>query len=268
MKLLVTRCLSCLLKHKVIVAMFLFLLLTLSAVIPGQIPGVLDLCCLIIQGELEANRMIAELEIAAPLKTINEIYNRLMQFEQEIYSVASLDAIKVFLSSVGEIVGQWKAVLSVPVRSATLPNSIALENSLLSLAKPLNLPVEYDTLFGTLPNGIDASSRMRHNLDMADSAVKVSLTNATLLNSLVTVQLNAADDIESKISATTGPTAPMLEAESSAWLIRSSGFLERSILEMSRMRSLAVSHAVAQMKMQAIRARVTGIDINSLNRTP
>jgi hypothetical protein len=237
MKSPIARCLSCLSKHKVLVVMFLVLLLTLSAVIPGQIPGVLDLCCLIIQGELEANRVIAELEIAAPLKMIIEIHDRLMQFEQEIYSLASLDAIKVFLASVGEIVVQWKAILVTPVKSATLPNSIALENSLLSLAKPLNLPVEFDTVFGTLPNATDTSSRMRHSLDMTDSAVKVSLTNATLLNSLVTVQLNAADDIEGKISSTTGPTAPMLEAESSAWLIRSSGFLERSILEMSRMHS-------------------------------
>src|SRR5207249_5439023 len=108
------------------------------------------------------------------------------------------------------------AILVTPVNSATLANSIALENSLL-LSKPLDLPVRYDSLFGALPNTIEASSRMRYILDMTDSAVKVSLRNAALLNSLVTVQLNAADDIEGKIGSTTGATTPMLEAQSSAW---------------------------------------------------
>src|SRR3989442_14870803 len=115
MKLPMTKCFSFLSQHRIPAARFLLLLLLIPAVIPGQIPGLIDLCCLIIQGGLEANRVIAELEIAAPLKTINEIHDKLLQFEQEIYSLASLSAIKSFLGSVGTMISSWKAILVKPV---------------------------------------------------------------------------------------------------------------------------------------------------------
>jgi hypothetical protein len=77
------------------------------------------------------------------------------------------------------------------------------------------------------------------------------------LDALADVELAAADQINQQIQNAAPGSAPILEAQASAWLVRANAYTQSAMAELIRVRSVDLANSGAQLKFSAT-------DVNTL----
>ena len=213
-----------------------------------------DPCCAIITAGLNTISGLLKNVVAAPLSSIQQIEQQVASHEQSV--VWPDAAIGQARGMVVQAQGQFRQMTQLyrlPVASATLPTPQRLEQTLLS-ANAQNVgqvSQNYTSLYGPVMAPEDAPQPVRDLVDMTDAESQAAMKKAVEIDALADLELQAADQINQQLQSAAPGSAPIIEAQTGAWLVRANAYTQSAMAELVRVRSVELANAGGQLKFSA-----------------
>src|SRR6266567_8103492 len=231
------------------------LILVLALVVPRPVKSqFLDPCCAILSAGLATISSTLSSVIGGGLNSILSVDQTIQNFEQSVVWPQQLIAqAQALVGSLQGVFRQIESVLNNPVNSATLPSSQQLEQILLSrdAGQIPNTGANYTAVYGQLPTPTQASPQSRNLMDMADAVAQDAMKRAIEIDNLADLELQAADQINQNIQGAAPGSAPILEAQADAWLVRANAYTQAATADLMRVRAAALADASADLKLGA-----------------
>jgi hypothetical protein len=155
------------------------------------------------------------------------------------------------------------------VNSATLPAPQQLEQILLSAdANQIGrTSASYSVVYGPVPNATAASQDVRNRIDMADAAAQAAMKRSIAIDNLANLEIQAANQINQSLQIAAPGSAPIIEAQADAWLVRANAYTQAAIADLMRVRAIDLADAGANIKSGATSTTNLGQElINLLKR--
>jgi hypothetical protein len=146
-----------------------------------------------------------------------------------------------------------RQVFQLSVSSATLPTPQRLEKSLLSRNPGMvsQISNNYTALYGSVMPSTDAPQTVRNLVDTTDAEAQAAMKKAVEIDALADLELQAAEQINQQLQTAAPGSAAILEAQSSAWLVRANAYTQSAMAELVRLRSLELANQGARMKFSS-----------------
>ena len=107
---------------------------------------------------------------------------------------------------------------------------------------------KYGAVYGAVMPATDAPQTVRDLVDMTDAEAQAALKKAVELDALADIEIAAANQINQQLQNATPGSAPILEAEAAAWLVRSNAYTQSAMAELVRVRSIGLANSGAGLK--------------------
>ena len=196
----------------------------------------------------------ALLAINRALGTLNRLMTSIqILFTNVVYPQASINRARGLVGAIQGLYTQIQTISRVSVASATLNNPRQLELILLS-RNPVSVPnvgVTYQTIYQTVPIPQNASPQTRDLIDMSDAAAQAAMKRAIAIDAIADAEMQAADRINTELGQAAPGTAPMIEAEAAAWLVRANAYTQSALGDVMRLRAVALANSSTQLKFNA-----------------
>lgn len=235
-------------------AAILALVLILTGPWPARAQLGLDPCCALLAAGLASIQSAITSVVGGGLNQILGVDKAMQQFQQTVVWPQAL--INQARSLVGLLQGnlnQIQGLMKLPVNSATLPTSQQLERILLS-RNPNQIAQTsgaYTALYGTVPAPTEASSQVLKMVDMTDAAAQAAMKRAIEIDALADLEVQAANQLNQSIQNAAPGSAPIIEAQADAWLIRANAYTQAATADLMRLRSIDLANASADIKIGA-----------------
>lgn len=241
--------------HKARVAI-LVVVLVLAAPRPAESQFVSPCCAILSTGLTTISNTLRSV-VGGALNNIQTIQQDIKNFEQTVVWPQNL--ITQAQSLVGRIQGiynQIRSITQIPVNSATLPATQQLEQILLSRdpKQIAQTAAQYTTVYGAVPNATTAPPEVRNLIDMTDAAAQAAMKRAIEIDALADLQLQAAEQINQSIQTAAPGSAPIIEAQAAAWLVRSNAYTQAATADLMRVRAIQLANDSADVKTGATNA--------------
>ena len=245
--------------HRLRVAvMVLAFLLVLPRPVKSQF---LDPCCAIMAAGLSTISSTLSSVIGGGLTSVLSVDRTISNFEQGVvWPQRLISQAQALVGTLRGVSTQIRSVMSLPVASATLPASQQLEQNLLS-ANAGQIPSTgsaYTAVYGQLPAVTQASPQSRNLMDMTDAIAQDAMKRAIEIDNLANLEIQAANQINQSIQTAAPGSAPILEAEADAWLVRANAYTQAATADLIRVRAAALADRSADLKLGASNAQ--GLD--------
>ena len=231
------------------------LILVLALVVPRPVKSqFLDPCCAILASGLATISSTLSNAIGGGLNSILSVDQTIQNFEQTVVWPQQLIAqAQALVGTLQGVFTQIESVINVPVNSATLPTSQQLEQNLLSrdAGQIQSTGANYTAVYEQLPTTTQASPQARNLMDMADAVAQDAMKRAIEIDNLADLELQAADQINQNIQGAAPGSAPILEAQADAWLVRTNAYTQAATADLMRVRAAALADASADLKLGA-----------------
>jgi len=215
----------------------------------------LDPCCAIISAGLSTISHLLNSAVAAPLSAIQQTQQNAVDFEQQVvFPIAAINQARSLAVQAQSQFSQMRHISQLSLASATLPTSQQLEGTLLS-ANPSNVSQvtnNYSALYGTVMPATDAPQTVRDFVDMTDAEAQAAMKKAVEIDALADLELQAAEQINQQLQTAAPGSAAILEAQTSAWVVRANAYTQSAMAELVRVRSIELANQGAQMKFSAM----------------
>jgi hypothetical protein len=109
----------------------------------------------------------------------------------------------------------------------------------------------YQTVYQTVPVPQNASPQTRDLIDMSDAAAQDAMKRAIAIDAIADTEMQAANQINSQLAQAAPGTAPMVEAEAAAWLVRANAYTQSALADVMRVRAVSLANSGAQLKFNA-----------------
>jgi hypothetical protein len=235
-------------------AVLLALALLLSTIVlPRKVQGQLPSpCCALLAEGLGTINVTLGSVIAGGLQAINTILNNTNNFLQT--TVWPAQAIAQALGMSGQVQGfyaQIETILRIPIATATLPNPRQLETTLLSqnAGQIGSTTGNYASVYNVVPAPQNASPAVRDLIDMTDAVAQDAMERSIAIDAIAVQELSAADQINTNVQSAAPGTAPMIEAEADAWLIRANAYTQSALADLMRVRAIDLANNGANLKL-------------------
>lgn len=200
--------------------------------------------------------------IETALSSINSVRAAIGSFYQQItWPVALINQAKAMVT---QMIGQYRALMrdifKIDLRSATLPNPVALENSMRNHQTTDfgSLASAYGSTYGSLPVATGASPADRSMMDMDDALAIDDLKTLKESDAADDLALKAANNIEDAASQAAPGSAPFLTAAAVVASIQSQALTQKMLAAELRQEAARMAHENALRKRGAA---ITG-DVN------
>jgi hypothetical protein len=245
----VKRGFRCLWRYKVRVAV---LLVILFLVAPKPVKSqFLDPCCALMAVGLNTIGSTLSSVIGGGLNAILSIEQDISKFEQTVvWPETLINQARSLVTGMQGIFTQMERVMRIPVNSATLPRSQQFEQNLLS-GDPNQIAqtsTQYVAVYGSVPDAQSASPETRDLVDMTDAAAQAAMKRAIEIDALADLELQAADQINQSIATAAPGSAPIIEAQADAWLVRANAYTQAATADLMRVRAIDLADASANVK--------------------
>ena len=243
-----TRVLGWMRLHTVALAFLLFLT---AAVAPVQIQGQLSPCCEILSAGLGTINTTMGSVIGGGLSSINGVLTTIQKFEQTvIWPLQAIAAARGLVGAIQGIYTQIRNIFNIPIASATLANPRQLEAILLSRNPGLigSTTGAYASVYGIVPLPQNASPQVRNQVDMTDAVAQDAMEKAIAIDAIADQELQAADQINASLQSAAPGSAPIIEAQADAWLVRSHAYTQSALADLMRVRAIDLANSGATMK--------------------
>ena len=231
----------------------LALVLMFTAPWPAKAQFVSPCCALLVAGLSSIQSALTKV-VGGGLNQILGVDKAMQQFQQAVVWPQNL--INQARGLVGALQGNFTQIqnlMKIPVNSATLPVSQHLEQILLS-RNPNQIAQTsgaYTALYGLVPQTTAASPQVLNMVDMTDAAAQAAMKRAIEIDALADLELQAANQLNQSIQAAAPGSAPIIEAQADAWLIRANAYTQAATADLMRLRSIDLANASADIKMGA-----------------
>ncbi|MBV9340282.1 MAG: hypothetical protein JO159_05250 [Acidobacteria bacterium] len=88
-------------------------------------------------------------------------------------------------------------------------------------------------------------------VDMSDAAAQAAMKRAIEIDALADLEIRAADQLNQSIQNAAPGSAPIIEAQADAWLIRAQAYTQSATADLMRLHSIALATASADIKLGA-----------------
>jgi hypothetical protein len=253
-------------RHTILAAVALLLTAIIAPRrVQGQLPSP---CCAILATGLGTINSSLINVVGGGLQAINTVMTDIRNFEQTV--IWPQPAIARALGLAGQIQGfyvQIRAIFQVPIASATLANPRQLESVLLSrnAGQIPNTTAGYAAVYGTVPTPQNAPPPVRDMIDMTDAGAQDAMERAIAIDAIADQELAAADQINANVQSATPGSAPLIEAQADAWLVRAHAYTQSALSDLMRVRAIDLANSGAHLKLGSAWAVNTQQDVtNSL----
>jgi hypothetical protein len=211
----------------------------------------LDPCCAIISAGLKTISGLLSNVVSKPLNSIQQIQQQASNFEQQvIYPATAIADAKGFATQLQEQFRHVGQLYQLPINSATLPTPQQLEQAVLShsLQAFRQITQKYGEVYGMVMPATDAPQPVRDLVDITDAEAQAALKKAVQLDALADIEITVANQINQQLQNATPGSAPILEAQAAAWLVRSNAYTQSAMAELVRVRSIGLANNGAGLK--------------------
>jgi hypothetical protein len=213
-----------------------------------------DPCCAIIATGLTTISNTIGSVIGGGLNSILSIEKDISNFEQTVVWPQNLiNQARSLVGTVQGIFNQIQGVMRITVNSATLPATLRFEQNLLSRDPDqiTQTGAQYTAVYGAVPDPTAASPQVRDMTDMTDAAAQAAMKRAIQIDALADLELQAADQINQGIQRAAPGSAPIIEAQADAWLVRANAYTQSATADLMRLRAIDLANASANVKSGA-----------------
>jgi hypothetical protein len=214
----------------------------------------MDPCCAIMAAGLTTIANTLSSVIGGGLNSILSTDQATLNYQQNV--VWPQQQISVSRGLVGALQGVFAVILrvmNIPVNSASLPLSQQLERNLLSrdASQIPNTGASFTAVYGQLPTATQASPQARNLMDMADAISQDAMKRAIEIDNLADLELQAANQINQSVQTAAPGSAPIVEAQADAWLVRANAYTQAATADLMRVRAAALADGSADLKVGA-----------------
>ncbi len=216
----------------------------------AQLP---DPCCATAAIGLTSINSSLVSNIGGGLTGILNVEKDIQQFEKS--TVYPLSAIARAQGLVGTLTGVYTQIRNIyrifpSFSSATLGNTRTLESILLSSNSGQigNANAAYLNVYGAVPVANNAPTSARNVIDMSDAVAQDAMQRAIAIDNIADQELQAADQINSSIQSAAPGSAPIIEAQADAWLVRANAYTQSAVSDLMRERAAALANNGALLK--------------------
>ena len=241
-------------RHKLRVAV---LALVFALVAPRSVKSQLDPCCGILVAGLSSIADTLSNVIGNGLNSILSVDQTIQNFEQTVVWPQQLIAqAQALVGTLQGVFSQIQSVTSISVKSATLASTQQLENNLLSgdANQVGSTSQNYTAVYGPIPEQTAAPDNVRNMVDMTDAVAQDSMKRAIEIDNLANLELQAANQINQSVQTAAPGSAPILEAQADAWLVRANAYTQAAMADLMRVRAIDLANAGADLKLGATNA--------------
>jgi len=206
-------------------------------------------------------------DISGALNAVNGVLNAIQSFFQN--TVYPPDAINRARGVVGAVQGFYniiRGLANLNVASATLANPRQLEAVLLSrnagnIGQVAN---RFTTVYQAIPPPTDAPPAVRDLIDMTDATAQAAFKKAIAIDDAADQLMDAADQLAAELAVAAPGTAPMIEAQSAAMLVKAHALTQSATAELFRIRAIDMANTGASLKFNANHASDTRRDVTNM----
>jgi len=228
-------------------------LLTLTA--PWQARAqFIDPCCAILSAGLASIQSALANVIGGALNQVLAVDDSILQYQQTVVWPQNLISQAQSLVAVLEgAIRQIQSLSRISVSSATLPASQQLEQVLLSAnpAAVAHTAGAYTALYGAVPAPASASPQVLNMVDMSDAAAQAAMKRAIEIDALADLEIQAANQLNQSIQNAAPGSAPIIEAQADAWLMRAQAYTQSATADLMRLHAIALANSSADIKLGA-----------------
>jgi len=247
---------NCVWTHR---AKILVLILVMTMVVPQPAKGQFIDVAAIVSAIGAINTAITNVigaglrDISGALGAVNGVLNAIQNFFQN--TIYPPDAINVI-----------RGLVNLNVASATLANPRQLEAVLLSrnAGNIGQVPNRYTTVYQPIPPATDAPAPMRDLIDMTDATAQAALKKAIAIDAAADQLMDASDQLAAELAVAAPGTAPMIEAQSAAMLVKAHALTQSATAELFRIRAIDMANTGAALKFNASHASETRRDLTNM----
>ena len=88
-------------------------------------------------------------------------------------------------------------------------------------------------------------------VDMTDAAAQAAMKRAIEIDALADLELQAADQINQSVQTAAPGSAPIIEAQADAWLVRANAYTQAATADLMRVRAIDLADASANVKSRS-----------------
>jgi hypothetical protein len=189
--------------------------------------------------------------VALPLKAVAEVEQEEQQFQQTvIYPIAAINSAQQMATNFTNSFATFSQLGTLNISSAALPNPQQLEQQMLS-ADPNNISTiggAYQNVFSPLPAQTAVPQNIEYQIDMGDAQAQDALKKAIELDAFSAREMEVAQQLNTQIAASAPGTAPILDAEASAWVVQANAYTQMGMAELLRLYSSNLSNRSGELK--------------------
>ena len=214
----------------------------------------LDPCCAILAAGLGTIANILSSVVGGGLNSILSVEQDIKNFEQSVVWPKNLIAeAQALVGRLQGIFNQIQGITDIPVNSATLPATEQLEGNLLSQDpnEIAQTSAQYTAVYGPVPNAAAASPEVRNVIDMTDATAEAAMKRSIEIDALADLELKAASQINESINTAAPGSAPIIEAQADAWLVRANAYTQAATADLMRVRAIALADSGESVKSGA-----------------
>ena len=217
----------------------------------------LDPCCAIMQAGLASISSALSHVIGGGLNSVLSTDQAIHNFQQSVvWPQALITQAQGMVGTLRGLFSQTQSLIRIPVASATLPSTQQLEAILLSrnAAQIPNTTSVYTAVYGLVPGQTNAPPSVRNTIDMSDAVAQDAMKRAISIDNLADLELQAASQINQSIQTAAPGSAPIIEAQADAWLVRSNAYTQAALADLMRVQAVDLASAGAGVKTGATNA--------------
>lgn len=215
---------------------------------------VVDPCCALLQAGLSSISSALTKVVGGGLNNVLSVDKDIQNFEQTVvWPQNQINQARLLVLNVQGIYGQMESLSKAPIASATLPGPQQLERTVFS-RDPSQLSqttAQYQGVYGPLPGTTDAPPEIRNLIDSSDATAQAALKKAITIDALADLQLKAADQLNQSLLTAAPGSAPIIEAQADAWLVRSHAYTQSAMADLIRVMAAELANNAADTKLGA-----------------
>ncbi len=189
--------------------------------------------------------------VASPLRLINQVEQQEQQFQQQVlYPISAIDSARQMATGFSSSFLNFRQLGALNISSAQLPYPQQLERQMLS-ADPNEIGTigsAYQNVFSPLPAQSAVPQNIAYQIDMGDAQAQDAIKKAIQLDAFAAREMEVAQKLNQQIAASAPGTAPMLDAEASAWVVQANAYTQMGMAELLRLNSASVSNRSGALK--------------------
>ena len=206
-------------------------------------------------------------DISGGLNAVNGVLNAIQSFFQNtVYPPAAINRARGVVGAVQGFYNIIRGLANLNVASATLANPRQLETVLLSrnagnIGQVTN---RFTTVYHAIPPPADAPPAVRDLIDMTDATAQAAFKKAIAIDDAADQLMDAADQLAAELAVAAPGTAPMIEAQAAAMLVKAHALTQSATAELFRIRAIDMANTGASLKFNANHASDTRRDVTNM----